>query len=272
MRITALLTRLEEAEEMIGLLKRKAEALEAGVTLLYVREERLFELPLFGGREPSAEEIRSHLLTLTRSAGREEWAVLAYDDDPVDRLLLEADREHAGLLLTDLKGAREDLLSRTRIPVLFMEPGGRHGCGKGLIVIDPACSGNTCLSRVRRILEAAEWSAYMDDQIIPTVGSGVALDPVADTLAVEAGLEAELRSVHERAFYELCKAEGLEGYYEIGEAGIPRDILNRALAVGADCLAVIAEDHDTLLAEALGALAEETGGRDLLVCFQSGIR
>jgi hypothetical protein len=267
MRIVTLLTRMEHAREVIRLTARKAAALDAGVTLLYVREERLFELPIFGEEEPSLDAAREYLLSEVREAGGEKWAVLAYDDDPVDHLLLEAERERAELLIAEMEEEREKLIARTRVPVLFPKTGTTHRCAKGLIVLDAAYSEGGCLPFVRRVLEATEWSAYMDFQILPTMGTDLSLDPVVDTLATGLEVEQELKEIREKAFRELCEAEGMEGYFEIGEQGIAQDILSRAAVVEAECLAVIAEDHDTLLAEALGELAAEAK-RDLLICFQ----
>jgi len=267
MRIVTLLTRMENAPELIELTARKAAALEAGVTLLYVREERLFELPIFGEEEPSLDGAREYLLAEVRKAGGERWAVLAYDDDPVDHLLLEAEREKADLLIAGMEEDRERLIARTRTPVLFPKAGTAHRCGKALVVFDAAYSDDLCLPFVRKALEAGEWSAYMDFQILPTMGTDLSLDPVVDTLATGLEVEQELKSIREKAFRELCEAEGMEGYFEVGELGIAQDILSRAAVVEAECLAVIAEDHDTLLAESLGELAAEAK-RDLLVCFQ----
>jgi hypothetical protein len=266
MRIVTLLTRMENARELIELTARTAERLEAGVTLLYVREERLFELPIFDGSEPSLEGAREYLLSMVRQAGHEGWALLAYEDDPVDHLLLEAEREKAALLVTDLAEDRGALIARTRMPVLFPKMGREHHCSKGLVVFDAAYSDTACLPFVRRVMEAKEWSAYLDFQVIPTMGTDLSLDPVVDTLGTGLELEMELKEARERAFRELCEAEGMEGYFEIGELGIVQDILSRAAVVEAECLAVIAEDHDTLLADALEELAGEAK-LDLLICF-----
>ena len=268
MRMTVLLTRMEAAREVIEAALERSRRLGAGVTLLYVREERLFELPIFGEEEPSLEGAREHLESLVREAGGEEWAVLAYEDDPVDHLLLEADREKAALMMSDLEGGeRAELIAKARTPLLLLKSGAPHRYEHGLIVFDPAYSEAVCLPAVYRILDARRWSAYMDYQVVPTMGTDLSLDPVVDTLATDIQLEAEVMDARKKAFLDLCEREELEGVFEVGEHGMVEDILAQAEKVGADCLAVIAEDHETLLAEALGELAKRVS-HDLLICFQ----
>ena len=268
MRIVVLLSRMERAKEVIAVAAEKAARLEAGVTLLYVREEKLFALPIFGREEPSMDGAREHLRTLAREAGGEEWAVLTYDDDPVDRALLEAGREKATLLISDLEGEeRSELIEKARLSLLLLEPGTVHECAKALAVFDPAYSGDSCLAQARRILGAKRWSAYLDYQVVPTMGSDISMDPMLDTLNIDVEIEEELMEVRRKAFMELCEAEGIPGTFEVGELGMTEDILNRAEAENAECLALIVEDHDTLFAEVLGELASRIR-RDLLVCFQ----
>jgi hypothetical protein len=259
---------MEDARELIASVREKAARLEAGVTLLYVKEERLFELPIFGEGAPSLEGAREYLQRLVREIAGEEWPVLVYEGDPVDRALLEAEREEAALLITDLEGkGRGELLRRSNAPLLFFESGGTHRCRKGLIVFDPAWSDDGCLPLVRNVLEADTWSAYLDYQVVSALGSDLSIDPVADTLATEIQLEAEVMEARKKSFLELCEREGIPGTFEVGEKGLVEDILSRADSEGAECLAFVVEDRETLFAEALEELVVRAG-RDLLVCFR----
>ncbi|WP_456391817.1 hypothetical protein, partial [Nitratifractor sp.] len=183
-------------------------------------------------------------------------------------LLLEAGREKALLVISDLEGeAREDLIERCRTPLLLLERGIVHECAKALLVFDPAYSDADCLPLVRKILEAREYSAYLDYQIVPSMGTDLALDPMIDTLNVEVQLEEEVMEARKKAFETLCEKEGLSGTFEVGEAGMVEDILAKAAVEEAECLAFIVEDHDTLLAEALPELARKAR-RDLFICFR----
>jgi len=268
MRIVILLSRMERAKEVIDVAVKEAVRLDAGVTLLYVREEKLFELPIFGEALPSLEGAREYLQEQVRRAGAESWAIFVYENDPVDRVLLEIEREKAELLISDLEGEeREELIGKVWIPLLLLESGTLHAWEKALVVFDPAYSGNLCLPRVRRILDASAWSAYLDYQVVPTMGSDVSMDPMLDTLNIDVAMERELMSVRKKAFEELCKSEGIPGVFEEGELGMVEDILTRAELENADCLVLIVEDRDTLLAEALGRLASRAR-RDLLICYQ----
>jgi len=270
MRIVVLLSRMESAREVIGVAARKAERLKAGVTLLYVREEKLFELPIFSDAEPSLEGIRERLEELILGVRQEgdAWALLVYDNDPVDHLLLEAEREKAALLITDLSGeARTELIGGVRTSLLLLEAGRRHDCEKGLAVFDPAATGSECLATLRRVLGARAWSAYMDYQVIPSIGTDLSLDPMVDTLNIDVELEQKLMEGRKKAFLELCEKEGINGIFEVGEAGLVEDILVRADLEEAECLGVIVEDHETLLAEGLGELSQRVH-RDLMICFR----
>jgi hypothetical protein len=268
MRIVTLLTRWENAEKLIRRTAHYAERLEAGVTLLYVREEHLFELPLFERRMPSREEVQAKLRELARKVGGEEWVVFCHDDDPVDRAILEATREHATLLISDERKESEALLRRAPSPLIFPALDKASGtCARGLLVFDPAFRGEQCLPEIRRILAAREWSAYMDYQVIPAVGEVTGIDPLADAVVTDLELEEELREIREKAFKAFCEAQGLEGYFEVGEAGVVEDILQRAAVVEAECLACIVADRETLLADALPELVRKATG-DLMVCFQ----
>ncbi len=267
-RIVALLSQMDAAKELIEVTRKKAQTLGAGVTLLYIKEERLFDLPIFGEEEPTLAGALEYLKALVREAGGEEWAVLAYEDDPVDHLLLEARREKALLVISDFEGeVREDLIERCRTPLLFLERGIVHECAKVLLVFDPAYSDADCLPLVRKILEAREYSAYLDYQIVPTMGTDLSLDPMIDTLNVEVQIEEEVMEARKKAFEALCEKEGLSGTFEVGEAGMVEDILARTAVEEAECLAFIVEDHDTLLADALPELARKAR-RDLLICFR----
>ncbi len=268
MRIVSLLTRWEDAERLIRRTAHYAERLKAGVTLLYVREEHLFELPLFGRRIPSREEVQEKLRELARKVVGEEWVIFCHDDDPVDRAVLEAEREHAALLISDDRKESEELLRRSPAPLLFPDLERASGeCDRGLLVFDPAFRGAECLPQIRRVLAAREWSAYMDDPGIPAVGETTGIDPLADAVVSDLELEEELREIREKAFREFCEAEKLEGYFEVGEEGIVEEILRRAAVVEAECLGCIVADRETLLADALPELVRRAG-RDLMICFQ----
>jgi len=267
-RIVVLLTRMERVDEVVAAAAKKSKRLGAGVTLLYVREERLFELPVFSRREPSPEAIREHLIEQIRHTGGEDWAVLVFDDDPVDRLLLEAEREHAVLIISDLTGEeRAVLIDRAAIPLWLLEPETRHDCPRALLIVDPAYMGDCGLSEIRRIVDAGEWRAYMDYQIVPTMGTDLSMDPMLDTLNLDVAIDTEVMEARKKAFEECCKSEGIPARFEVGELGIVGDILVHAEQEAAECLVLMVEDRQTLLAGALAELAQKAG-RDLLIYYR----
>ena len=94
------------------------------------------------------------------------------------------------------------------------------------------------------------------------------LDPVVGAMTPDVLMseESEVIEIRKEAFENLCKEKGLPGTFELGEHGLVEDLLDRVKAEGPDLLAVVAEDRDTLMAEAARDLIR-LSPCDVLLCY-----
>ena len=266
-RILGVCSRLDAAEELIDKCRELAGRLEAGVTLLYVKEEGLFELPIYEGREATMEAAREHLESLLQSRNIEGWALLVRESDLPDQAALEAQRESSLLIVADRNDELPDLLSKARRPLYVLLPERSHAPSRGLIVLDVAGVGRHCLDLARKAEPQVSWRAYMDYQFFPTVADA-GIDPVVGAMTPEILMEEEsdILQTRRRTFEEFCREEGIEGVFEVGEHGVERDVLDRLKSEGCDLLVIAAEDPETILGEGAKALIL-SAPVDTLVCF-----
>jgi len=266
-RILGVCSRLEAAEELIDKCRELAGRLSAGVTLLYVKEEGLFELPIYEGREATMEAAREHLESLLQNRGIEGWALLVRENDLPDQAALEANRESSLLMVADRNDELPELLSEAKRPLYVLAPGRSHAPERGLIVLDVAGVGHRCLDLARKVEPQVSWRAYMDYQFFPTVADA-GIDPVVGAMTPEILIEQEsdILQTHRRNFEDFCREEGLEGLFEVGEHGVERDVLDRLESEESDLLVIAAEDPETILGEGAKALIL-SAPVDTLVCF-----
>lgn len=256
-RILGLSTGPEQLDEVIAKCEELSRKYSAGVTLLYVREERLFDLPFFeNSTERSMERLHDQLLKHLHGRGCEEWAVLAYDNDPVDRAELEVEREGSFLLVSDDHEEVDALVEKIPTRILILKKGLSHRYKRVFLALDSAYGSDEGLDAVLDFAEGAEVSCYMDYQLIVSV-SDPSLDPVVGAMTPDVLMaeESEVIDIRKNAFEQLCKAKGLEGHFELGEHGLVDDILERSREAEPDLLALVAEDRDTLMAEAAKEIA-----------------
>ncbi len=268
-RILGVCSRLEAAEELIDKCRELAGRLEGGVTLLYVKEEGLFELPIYEGREATMEAAREHLESLLRSRGIEGWALLVRENDLPDQAALEAQRESSLLIVADRHEELPELLNKAKRPLYVLVPGGSHTPARGLIVLDVAGVGRHCLRLARQAEPQVEWRAYMDYQFFPSVADG-GIDPVVGAMTPEILIEeqSDIMQTYRRNFENFCREEGIEGVFEVGEHGVEEDVLERLEREGSDLLVIAAEDPETILGEGAKALIL-SAPVDTLVCFDN---
>lgn len=256
-RILGLSTGPEQLDEVIAKCAELSRKYSAGVTLLYVREERLFDLPIFGNStERSMESLHDRLLEHLRERGCEEWAVLAYDNDPVDRAKLEAEREGSFLLVSDDHDETDEMVEKIPTRTLILKKGLPHRYECVFLALDSAYGSDEGLDEVLDFAAGAEVSCYMDYQLIVST-SDPSLDPVVGAMTPDVLMaeESEVIDIRKNAFEQLCKAKGLKGHFELGEHGLVDDILDRSREAEPDLLALVTEDRDTLMAEAAKEIA-----------------
>jgi hypothetical protein len=252
---------MEKAREL-------SQRLEAGVTFLYVKEEGLFELPIYEGREENMEAVREHLEGLLRQKGLEDWALLIYENDPVDHAVLESKREDSLLIVSDRHKKLARLMHKSGRSLYIVAPKGDHHPRKALYVPDVVGDPIPCFRLAKRLEPEAQWEAYMDYQFFPTADDAM-IDPVVGAMTPEILMEQEseiIESTRQR-FLEFCEREGIQGRFEIGEAGIKQELLEELERTGAELLVVAPSDPETILADGVKELLPNLEV-DMLVCFQ----
>jgi hypothetical protein len=267
-RILLLCSRVEHASELVGKTLELSKRLEAGVTFLYVKEEGLFDLPIYEGREENMEAVREHLESLLREKGLEDWALLVYENDLIDHALLEADREDSVLIVADRHEELGRLLHKSGRPLYMLVPRGNHRPSKALYVPDVVGDPLPCFRLAKRLEPEVSWEAYMDYQFFPTADDAM-IDPVVGAMTPEILLEQESEIIEStrKRFLDFCESQGIRGRFEIGERGIKQEVLDALQETGAELLVVAPTDPETVLAEGVEELLPNLEV-DLLVCFQ----
>jgi len=256
-RILAVCSSIDQLDTLIAKCAELSERYDAGVTLLYVKEENLFELPFFSESDGSVESIRQLLSKKIRESGHEEWAVLAFENDLVDHVRLEASREESFLIVSDEHDELDELAALGRA-LLSLKGGTVHRYKKVLIALDSAFSGEQGLDFTFGFAPGAHFSCYMDYQLIMSM-EDPSLDPVVGAMTPEVLMseESDVIEIRKRAFENLCREKGLDGSFEVGEYGLVEDVMERVKISEPDLLAIVAEDRDTLMAEAARDLVKK---------------
>ncbi len=265
-RILALCSDLERCEEVVDKTQELSKRLSAGVTLIYVKEEGLFELPIYKGRDRNLDAAREYLEAILRQRGLDDWALLLYESDIADHALLEAEREGSFLIVTHQNEGIDSLIKKSKSALYVLGSASSHKPSKALYVPDVIGDWKPCLDMAKSIEPATSWDAYMDYQFFPTAEDAM-VDPMLGAMTPEILIEESeiIKSTKER-FEAFCEAEGIEGYFEIGEQGLVEDILDAIKRSKADLLVTALSDADTILAEGAKSLVESIN-IDLLICF-----
>ncbi|WP_457607910.1 hypothetical protein [Nitratifractor sp.] len=268
-RILALCSNVEQLDGVVEKTGELAKRYGAGVTLLYVKEERLFELPLFEKSDGSVEDLARILREELRRHGYEEWAVLAYENDLVDHARLEAERERSFLVVSDEHEEVDKLVSALKRPLLILRRESSHHYDRVLVALDSASSSERGLDFVKGLVGEAQLHCIMDYQMLISLADPT-IDPVVGAMTPDLLVEEENEVIQaaRQSFEELCRRQGIEGRFTIGEKGLVEDLLDEVSAQEPDLLALVVEDPDTLMAEAAEMLALRTPC-DLLVCYNS---
>ena len=267
-RILVLVTKLERGDELIAVSKRLAKRLDAGVTLLYVKEERLFELPIYEGKEQDLETAREELQKALEKAGCGDWALLLADNDIADHALLESEREHSVLIISDEHEELGDLLHRSERPLYRVKSGAIHEIGEILMAVDVAGSPESCLNWAQELFPGAKIRCYMDYQFLPDADEAL-IDPFLGTVTVDTvEADMEVMEARKKSFERFCREQNLEGTFAVGEKGLEEDILDQVDLHGCHLLLLSVEDSDTLLGDAARHLIEKSPV-DTLVCYNA---
>jgi len=267
-RVLAFCNDYKQCDMVIGKCARLAKTHDAGVTLMYVHEHALFELPFFTQEELlDHERVKRELMQKAREHGIEEPAVLVYENDTPDHVALESQREADTLVVTGYAGeVTAETVKRATVPVLVLKEG-PHIYANAVVAID-AVMPERCLKFMHRFFEGTKPHLYLDFQYVPIPS----VDPVVEPLdtGMDATIYTELLEAKREAFEAFCQEKGLEGIFEIGENGIAEDTTAFVEKRGAELLVLAPLDKDTVLGDATGDILERAS-TDILICFEASV-
>ncbi len=266
-RILVVLNEYERAKEAIREAARLAKRAGAGVTILFVHEEALFELPIYREKPLDLEEIRRGLKKIATQEGLTEPAILVAENDTVDRAVLEAEREHDTLILLPYTPKIAHRLSlKAPAPLLVLKEAKAH-YAKAIVSIDSLSWAEKCLAFLKKMFPDTAIHLYQDYQYFSLPIADPFVDPMIEpyALSVETIESGEVIRARKEAFVRLCEEKGVEGTFVMGETGIDEEIAEFLKKQRGDLLVVDLQDSATPLASALEEILQKVPV-DTLVC------
>lgn len=265
-RVLAVCNDLETCDIVLAKAAEIVKAQESGLTVMFVVEEALFDLPFYTAEDIlDSEKIRHELLEKTRAAGVENAAIFVRENDTADRVALEAEREDDSLIVTYYtQEISADIAQKCKTPLLVLK-NRSHIYTSAVVTVDTVPS-DKCLSYVRTVFDGLSLSLYQDFQYIPMTS----VDPVIEPydISVDTTLFQELMEARRDAFETFCREKGLEGTFEVGENGIAEDTAAFTGKKKADLLVIAALDRDTMLGDAVEDILDQAPV-DTLICFDN---
>ncbi|RUM64778.1 MAG: hypothetical protein DSZ05_06980 [Sulfurospirillum sp.] len=264
-RILAVCNDYEACDAVLAKSAQLVKELEAGLSVMFVAEEALFELPLFRSDDLlDKEKLRHEILHKLEKLGVEGAAVFVYENDTADRVALEAERENDTLIVTHfVEDVSAEITRKTTVPVLVLKESS-HTYAQAVVAVDTV-PDEECLHFMKRIFSGVELTLYQDFQYVPVSAT---VDPalVPYDISMDVTLYTELMEAKRESFEAFCKEKGLKGYFEVGENGIDEDSVAFAQRQGADLLVIAAMDKDTMLGDAVEDILTKST-IDVLICF-----
>ena len=265
-RILAVCSDFRRCDDVIAKSAEIAGAHEAGLTVMFVKEEALFELPVFDTDEASdLERIRHKLQQKVKETDIENVAVFVYENDVVDRAALEAEREGDCLIVTHTAPKINAKLAQKRVAPVLVLQNQPESYTKAVVAVDTAPS-ERCVRYLKDLFPGLDMTLYQDFQYIPVTA---AVDPTFEPydIGMDATVYTELLEARREAFETFCKEKGYACKFEIGENGVATDAVRFAETKEADLLVVAPADPDTILGGSVEDILSEASS-DVLVCFE----
>ncbi len=265
-RILAVCNDFDTCDMLLAKTAQMARRHQAGVTVMFVHEHDLFELPVFTEEVAvDRQKIREEIAQKVRNAGIENAAIFVYESETADRVALESTREADTVIVTPyVEGITSDVIEKAKIPVLVLKEA-LHSYAKAVVAID-AVMPRRCLALMQHFFEGVELHLYQDFQYIPVPTVDPAVEPL--DVGMDATIYTELLDAKREAFREFCKEKGLKGTFEVGESGIDEDTVSFVRKQNADLLVLAPLDRGTILGEAVGDILEKSE-TDIFVCYET---
>ncbi len=267
-RILGVCNDFAKCDEVIEVAAKLAQEHGCGVTLMYVHEVSLFELPFFHKEgEMDHAKLLETLEEKAHAAGIETPAILLFEADTADHVAEEVEREGDTLVVIAYAGkTTKKVAAKLSTPLLVLKED-LHLYTKAVVALD-AVMPERCIDFMHRFFEGVSLHLYQDFQYIPLPS----VDPVVEPFdpGMDANLYLELMEAKREAFYDFCKEKGLQGTFETGENGIDEDTVAFVKKRDADLLVLAPLDRDTMLGDAVGDILEQSPV-DTLICYEGNV-
>ncbi len=266
-RILALCNDYEKCDDLLKKTSEISKEHNAGVTLMFVTPEAMFELPFFSKEDSlDHQELRRKLLKKAKTVGLDNPAVLIYENDTADRAAVEAEKENDTLIIMPYEDKITlSVVKKVNIPILILKESVLHEYSSCVVTVDAAIRED-CLNFLRTLFKGMEIELFQDFLYFPLPVADAAIEPFDIS---SDGIEyAELLKMRKEAFYRFCEETGIKGTFIVGENGIDEDIVSFVKQKRAELLVINAMDKGTILADSIGDILSKNGG-DILVCFEN---
>ena len=245
-RLLSVSSKIDSIDELINKSALLAKRYEAGVTLMYIKEEHLFELPIFSNKEESLEEINSFLREKLKSKGLEDWAILVYDGDIIEHIKIEALRENSLLIVNDLDTSLDDL-AKLGFNLFTLKPKALHKYKRALISLDSTYTKEEGIDFALSFIPDAKYKCYMNYSLLVDVLEP-GIDPILGGLTPNLIVESDTKIIEglKKSFDKLCEKRGIKGIFKVDSVSLAKDTLELIKKEEeAEFLALIVEDTNS---------------------------
>ena len=116
MRALIVINSLQKLNEAIAKGKLISDILDCEISLIYVKEQELFDFDITNFNVENANEIRMHIIKALKEQNL-NWVVMAFEDDIIDNVNLQINRQKINLTIIDIKNF--ELIKDIKSPVLY---------------------------------------------------------------------------------------------------------------------------------------------------------
>ena len=267
-RILAVCNDFEKCDLLLKKCAKISEEHDCGVTLMFVKEEELFELPFFSDDDVSDhKKLRKELLKKAKNKGIDNLAVLIYENDTADRAALEAEKENDSLIIMPYTEKITDkVIRKCNVPTLILKDTVPE-YARAVVVVDTIVTGK-CMDFLHTLFSGTEISLLQDFSYFPMPVSDTGVDPFG--IGTDGIDYLEFLKSQKKAFYEFRQENGVNGAFIVGENSIEDNIVSFVKQKQADLLSINVAQRGTILADAIDEIILKSSG-DVFVCFENSL-
>jgi hypothetical protein len=192
---------LKNLNEAISKGEYLSNLLNSEISLIYAKDQELFDFDITNFNVENANEIREYILKTLKEKNL-NWVVLAYEDDIIDNVNLQIKKQKIDLTLTDIKSA--EIISELEGYVLYNFSEKK----KALIVLDEFLELN--LELIKQITTNLEAILSMEFLIIEP-----SFD-IMQPLEIDFEIEEEIINETKNRFLNWAKDNNIKAKFYVG--------------------------------------------------------